>query len=181
MSTAASACPKCGAPSNSVPASTPVKKKSKIVTFLKVIGGIWLAIVVIGIIAGSTHSSTKSDSPIAPDAPAPAIEHATAEQKESTITVDSSTLSAEYKANEVAADLKYKGKRLTVTGTVASINKDFTDSVWVGLSTDNEFMPIHAEGFRPSQVAELKKGDRIQITCTGAGMFVGDPFLKNCS
>ena len=40
------------------------------------------------------------------------------------ITVKASVLAAEYQENEVAADLKYKGKVLLVTGTVDDIGKD---------------------------------------------------------
>lgn len=166
ISTAATACPKCGAPNKvqvkpQAPQET-AKTKPKTRPVFKV-----LAIVLLGFFLVALFSN--------PDRPTQ-----TASQTEPEISVEAEKLSADYKANEVAADNKYKGKRLLVTGTVESINKDFKDEVWVGLATDNQFMPIHAEGFAPQQVSGLKKGSVIKIPCTGAGMIVGSPFLKDC-
>lgn len=168
ISTAAAACPKCGAPPKNVqqPQQAPAKPKTRpIFKFLAVM------LVVLFIFAKLSTSNKPGSA---------STETGTAAQSPA-IPVSAATLSRDYKANEVAADIKYKGKRLRLTGTVASINKDFTDSVWIGIETDNQFMPIHAEGFVPSQVADLQKGSQIEITCTGAGMVVGDPFLKHCS
>lgn len=159
-------------------APDPVKAKRN----WKIIGGVIAAVFVVGIAsqpkkpadgaAGASQeaeAAPKEEKRKEAPAPAPAIE------------VTARALFAEYEANEVAADMKFKGKQLAVTGTVASINKDFKGDVWVGLATENEFMPVHAEGFSPNQVADLKKGQKIKITCTGKGMIVGSPMLKKCS
>jgi uncharacterized membrane protein YvbJ len=165
MSTAAAACPKCGAPNKSTQPqdAKPAKPAAKTRPVFKVLAVILVALFVFAKIATNNDQSEK-----------------VSDQEGPAVLVDAVDLSAAYKANEVAADMKYKGKRLLVTATVESINKDFKDEVWVGLKTDNQFMPIHAEGFSPEQVANLKKGSQIEIACTGAGMTVGSPFLKNC-
>jgi hypothetical protein len=100
--------------------------------------------------------------------------------EEPAISVDAEKLAADYKNNEVAADEKYKGKRLIVAGVVESINKDFKDQVWVGLRTNNRFMPIHAEGLTTEQAGKLRKGEVIAVICNGAGMILTSPFLKDC-
>ena len=43
---------------------------------------------------------------------------------------------AEFKANGVAAEQKYDGKRIRVTGVVHSIDKDILDTPYVALSGD---------------------------------------------
>jgi hypothetical protein len=52
--------------------------------------------------------------------------------------------SRNYDDNEVSADQKYKGKRLSVSGSVQSIDKDAFDNIVVKLRTSNEFMAVHA-------------------------------------
>jgi osmotically-inducible protein OsmY len=76
----------------------------------------------------------------------------------------------------------YKGRTLAVTGTVSSINKDFTDSVYLMLETSNEFMGIHANlrGSEVSKASTLSKGSIVTVVCEGNGMIVGSPMLKDC-
>jgi len=59
-----------------------------------------------------------------------------------------------YKANEIAADTKYKGKTLRVTGVVMGITKDFLDNPQVEIRTDNEFMGLQCS-FRKSDQGKL--------------------------
>lgn len=54
-----------------------------------------------------------------------------------TIKISATALFSEYKANEVAADEKYKNKTLEVNGIIYSIGKDITDSMYVALKTDD--------------------------------------------
>jgi uncharacterized membrane protein YvbJ len=162
VSTDAAACPKCGAPnknSNQISEKQPARTRP----IFKV-----LAVLLAGFILIVLLSKPDSQSRVTSDA-------------ESSTAVTAEDLAAAYKANEVSADNKYKGKRLLVSGTVDSINKDFKNSIWVGLATDNQFLPIHAEGFVPQQVSEWRKGNKIEITCIGAGMVVGSPLLKECT
>ncbi|WP_454259935.1 OB-fold protein [Pseudoxanthomonas mexicana] len=95
------------------------------------------------------------------------------------LEVSASDLFAAYEANEVAADNQYKGKQLAVTGTVAGINKDFTDEVYVEIA-GNEFMNIHARGIDPTVAAGLAKGTKITVVCEGGGLMMASPILNEC-
>ena len=96
--------------------------------------------------------------------------------------VSAERLFLDYQRNEVSADSMYKGRTLAVTGTVSSINKDFTDSVYLMLETSNEFMGIHANlrGSEVSKASTLSKGSTVTVVCEGNGMIVGSPMLKDC-
>jgi len=102
---------------------------------------------------------------------------------ESAQRVSALKLFLDYQRNEVAADNIYKGHLLTVVGQVTSINKDLFDKIYVSLATPNEFMNVQAhlnEGSE-SQAAALQRGQVVTLLCTGAGMVVGSPMLKDCS
>jgi hypothetical protein len=113
---------------------------------------------------------------------APASESASGlDLKPVPMEVSASDLFAAYEANEVAADNQYKGKQLAVSGTVAGINKDFTDEVYVEIGTANEFMSIHARDIDPAVAAGLQKGTKITVVCEGAGLMMGSPILNECA
>lgn len=162
ISTAAVACPKCGAPNKMRVQPSNAKEPAKTRPIFKILAAALVALFFFALFSDK-------------DAPTPA-----AALSEPTIEADADKLFADYKENEVSADNKYKGKRVIVAGVVASINKDFKNTAWVGLRTSNQFMPIHAEGLGVEQVSKLKKGEVIAVTCTGAGMILGSPFLKDC-
>jgi hypothetical protein len=96
--------------------------------------------------------------------------------------VSAERLFLDYQRNEVSADSMYKGRTLAVTGTVSSINKDFTDSVYLMLETSNEFMGVHANlrGSEISKASTLSKGSTVTVVCEGNGMIVGSPMLTDC-
>ncbi|VTU36138.1 OB-fold protein [Variovorax sp. PBL-E5] len=99
----------------------------------------------------------------------------------SDIRLDAPSLFAAYKANEVAADLKYKGKQLLVTGRLESISKDFADDPYLSIQSGNEFESVRAN-FDKSAIAELatlQRGQIVTLHCTGGGMVVQSPML-NC-
>ena len=92
---------------------------------------------------------------------------ATTAPKEDIIKISASDLLAEYDANEVAADNKYKGKKVEITGAVDSIGKDIFGSVYVTLKTDNGFISIQcyfSEKAEIDKVATLKEGDWVTVT-----------------
>lgn len=94
-----------------------------------------------------------------------------------------SVLVADYDANEVAADEKYKGKTLCVTGTIQEIGKDGFQNVFLSLSGGRgTFNSVHA--FLSEEAArtagKLVKGKPITLVCTGMGKVVGSPVLRDC-
>jgi hypothetical protein len=95
--------------------------------------------------------------------------------------VTSAELATAYEENEIAADQKYKGKRLEVTGTITGIDSDFSDKPVVRLNTSNQFMSAGASGLPLEVAATLKKGQKITLICTGKGEVMSMPQLDDCS
>lgn len=123
-----------------------------------------------------------SGQPAATDAPAADAAAAPAEPKaeEPAIAVTSLELAAAYEENEIAADQKYKGKRLEVTGTITGIDSDLMDKPVVQLETKNPFMSAGASGLPVEVAATLKKGQKITLICTGNGEVMTMPQLNEC-
>ena len=108
---------------------------------------------------------------------------AEAELKASSVVVTSSQLFNDYQANEVAADNRYKGKQLLVTGTVASVDKGPFGGLVLRLATPNQFMSAmcRMERSEQSELAQLQKGERVRVLCKGRGMVLGSPSLDDCT
>lgn len=104
------------------------------------------------------------------------------ELKANSIVVSNSTLFNDYQANEVAADNKYKGKKLLVSGTVASIDKGPFGGLILRLASPNEFMNTMCDIEKSEQgtMATLSKGDQVRVLCKGHGMVLGSPSLDDC-
>ena len=97
------------------------------------------------------------------------------------IEVSAKKLYLDYDANGVSADMKYKGKVLSVTGKINNIDKDFMDEIFVTLKGDEYFGDIQCY-FSKSHVQEaanLSKGQTITVKgiCDGQMMNV---ILKGC-
>lgn len=97
-------------------------------------------------------------------------------------SITAQALFEDYQANEVAADNKYKGKWLLVSGTVSSIDKSAFGALIVRLQTGNEFMSAMAEMDKSEKerVAVLNKGDQVRVLCKGRGIVIGMPSLTDC-
>lgn len=115
-------------------------------------------------------------------AKAAAAASAEKELRASSVVVSNMQLFSDYQANEVAADAKYKGKQLLVTGTVASIGKGPFGGLILRLATTNEFMSTMCsmEKSETSDMAELQKGEQVRVLCKGRGMVLGSPSLDDC-
>ena len=98
------------------------------------------------------------------------------------VRVTATQLFADYEANEVSADEKYKGKALLVSGTIESIGKDLFDTMYVSLKTDNPFLNVKCmfSDEHKSQLANAAKGQRVTIKgkCDGK---LGNVLLRGCS
>lgn len=96
------------------------------------------------------------------------------------VSVDARTLYADYDANEIAADRKYKDKPLKVTGVVASIDSNIADEPTVVL-TAGDFASVHVDGLPANVAANFAKGQTITVACKGGGEMMGTPLLSECS
>jgi tRNA_anti-like len=101
--------------------------------------------------------------------------------------IDARALTREYSANEVAADQRYKRKRILVTGVVSSINKGLLLSHNVVLA-GHEFMSDVTANFSrkyADTLADLRKGESVNFVCDVSGvptsLTMGGVELNNCS
>lgn len=91
-----------------------------------------------------------------------------------TIKVSAQQLYAEYKENEVAADQKYKGKTLEISGTINNIGKDIIDNPYITLDVDELIASVQCS-FKKSEedvVANLKKGQEVIVIGKGNGFLL---------
>ena len=98
--------------------------------------------------------------------------------------IDVSNLTAIYHQNEVAADQRFKGKRLKIIGFVDEIRKDFLDTPIVELGVyDHPLMSTRCEFNKTDEdvLSRLQKGMRITIIGTCRGMVLGSVSLRHCT
>ena len=97
-------------------------------------------------------------------------------------SVPVTTLFKDYHANEVAADQKYKGKRLVYSGQISGIKKGAFGEIYIELRTPNQFMSAHAYLIKEQEAiaASLAKGQKVRWECKGDGLLIGSPMLKDC-
>ena len=95
------------------------------------------------------------------------------------LSVNSKTLYKDYSNNEIAADDKYKGKIIQVTGTIRDIGNDIMDDAYVTLIGDEFFGDIQCFFSDKSNLVDVKKGQRITVVGYCDGLFL-NVLLKNC-
>jgi len=132
-------------------------------------------------LAGPTHTPSPGYSPAHVDGPELVqTQVQPVEPDQPPIEVSAAQLYSDYDANEVLADSKYKGRRLSVSGIVVGISKDFADDPYVKLAGKNEYQAVNAYfgKARNDELAKLRKGDSITVSpCLGKGMVVLSPIL----
>lgn len=122
--------------------------------------------------------------------PAPTVESPFGAQKEAlrqagAFNTGASALYADYQANEVAADEKFKGKRGVLTGEIASITKDAVSNIVLEflagpdwrVKVQHERVFVTLRDSEKTAAMALRKGDAIAVLGTGATMIVGIPRL----
>lgn len=99
------------------------------------------------------------------------------------VMVDASTLTSEYNSNEIAADQKYKGKLVEVTGRVDSISKDITGAPYVSLREEYSFEGVQCMFERENEgiLVNLAKGDFVTLRGQVAGFSIGQVVLRGCA
>lgn len=95
------------------------------------------------------------------------------------VEITARQLYRDYEANEVAADVLYKGKRLLITGEVASIQTDLMDKPQVQLKAGSVDQ-VMISGLSREEAGALGKGDTVLAACTGNGMILGSPMTRDC-
>lgn len=158
----AQACPQCGRPN---PTGKPRSSLRK--TIAKGIGTVLLAMIIIPFVAGSSSRSSSTSSP---------------SPQEPTIEIRADALYAAYQDNEVAADARFKGRPIAVTGVIQSIDKDVFGKASVSLSVPHSFLGVRARIDKSStnSLVGLHKGDIATFKCIGGIMVAGTPHLSDC-
>lgn len=97
------------------------------------------------------------------------------------ISVTATKLHADYDANAVAADERYKDKVLEVTGKVTGIGKDIMDTPYVTLDSGNQFMSVQCmfADEHKSELSGLSKGQTVTIVGKCDGQLMG-VLLRGC-
>lgn len=162
IAASAKSCPNCGA------------KNSKSAIKKVLIGICIFAVLVIFIaaVSGGDDSSTPSSGNAGNSVAA----------NEAPIVVSADELIRAYVNNTVTADATYKGKTVTVSGTIYSI-----ESNYISIEADDDDLWLHYvyayySSSETSKLSNLAKGDRITVTgeCKGEGIF-SDIEVKYCT
>jgi hypothetical protein len=156
-------CPACGASADGSKAAAGAASRGD-----QVKGCVGLAAVVLVIVLALAMCG-QDDKPAA-DAPRP------------TLRVTAEELLQGYEANEAAAQQRFAGKRLLVSGTVSSIDLDFSDDPVVRLATSNEFEQVAANlaDDAKAPAATLRKGQEVTLACESVSEVLGTPILSGC-
>jgi len=103
------------------------------------------------------------------------------EDDNGTIRINPDNLYKEYLDNPVAADEKFKGKILKVTGKISSINKEKTGRAFTMFDTKyiNGFIFCYYPESQAAVIAKLKPGDYRTVKGKCIGMQVG-VVLEDC-
>ncbi|RLI79751.1 hypothetical protein DRP07_09830 [Archaeoglobales archaeon] len=110
------------------------------------------------------QTSTPTSTPISTSTP------------ESIISVTAKKLISDYDSNEIAADEKYKGKIITVTGEIDSVSKDILKQPFISL---NYGCKAYFDKKYEKQLINLSKGDIVTVQCKCDGRFIFVT-LKDC-
>lgn len=113
-------------------------------------------IMVIGVISGAMSSGdTGGGAGSTPSSDKPAM------------SVKAVDILSEFEDNEAAADAKYDGQVLRVTGTIDKIDTELLDDdqyvVQIGGGSDFEIFTVNADDQSQADVASLSKGDKITV------------------
>lgn len=104
-------------------------------------------------------------------------------QQVETLKVTAVQLSGDYKANEIAAEAKYKGKLLEISGLVGDIGKDITDTPYITFQIDQYSIVNQVQCmFSKSDeqlLASISKGQRLTVTGEVSGKLV-NVIVRNC-
>ncbi|WP_296268431.1 OB-fold protein [Pseudomonas sp. UBA6562] len=146
-------------------------------TLARIVGFGWLVLCLFAVFSGeserqvdkttSTESTASSAAPVS-DSQAPAYL--------------SSQVAQLYEENTVAADMKFKGKRVKVSGRVTDINTDFMGNPYLVLAGSNPYLGPQFK-FAKSAIevmATIKKGSTVQVICTGRGDVAKTPMFEDC-
>ncbi len=96
------------------------------------------------------------------------------------IAISASSLYQAYDENEVAADDKYQGKNLLISGTIKDIGLDFLDKPYITLRT-GDYGVIQCYFEEKSNVKNFRKGEKVQLIGVCSSKTLGNILVQNSS
>jgi len=97
-------------------------------------------------------------------------------------TLSANQLYREYDSNEVAADSKYEGRVVIVTGTIQDIGKDIMDDAYIVIGGGGLLDGVQCTFTKGEQssVANLSKGQQVSVKGEVSGK-MGNVLVNKCS
>ena len=146
----------------------------------------WVAIFFVGLIVLALIFG-KDETTSSPEASQKATSEAdTQTQVEATppMEVTSEEILKAYKTNEMAANKRFKGQQLLVSGKIDSIEADVSDNAVITFKTADqyEFLKPRASlnKVETEKATTLSKGQNIKLLCSDISEIAGMPHLKKC-
>jgi hypothetical protein len=107
--------------------------------------------------------------------------------------VQAATMQADYQADAAGADQRYRGQYLIVEGVASGIRREANDQVFLDIRTDDAGQPVRAALLKEqicgpagrtceveARATMVRRGQKVAVECTGAGMVDGAPRLEGC-
>ena len=166
ISDKAGKCPKCGAP---------VKKGG--VSVIAIVVATFGILIVFSMISREFKTDTPPKKPKTSEqgSVSAAAETKPAMSEQTPILITAEDLYKEYEANEIAADRKYKGKLLKISGTIRDIGKTLGEP-HINLATgkfSNQVIVYFPDKKYDDRLAQYSTGDNIEVTGTCKGETLG--------
>lgn len=142
--------------------------------------------IILGTIASGGENKSDKNNTAESNQEEKVAEESTAPEAPKTpeVTVTSPVLAKAYKDNEVAADQKYKGKLIEISGKVTGVdNGTFDNEIIVKLSDGEYDFTGPMCYMKPSEhdkVINYSKGQQVTLIGTGNSATIGSPMLKDC-
>lgn len=98
------------------------------------------------------------------------------------VAVTASALRADYEANELAADGRYGGRRVLVSGVVESVGRDAFGSPHVVLAVRGRLLGVQCVFGRDADadLAKLARGEDVTVLGECAGLAAGVVIVSGC-
>lgn len=163
----------------------PRKSGLPVWAILLIVGGVLLFVIPAGCLLFIGVAAGRSDSRTPTDGGATASDE-TASTERAAYLVSAEALHAEYAANEIAADEKYKGKLIVVFGSLAEIRKDAFDNAVLDLATGKSQLSLYEVHCKlreseQGQAASLGKGTVVFVKGRCDGFLLKSVMLSDCA
>jgi hypothetical protein len=144
---------------------------------LKIIGIVFLIIIVIGVISGNGNKT------ISPNKEGQKKEIANEKTKE-TVKVEIASFMQEFDENQLAAEKKYKDKIVELSGYIKNISEDIGGSPYISLDktleTTFNLTQVKCVFKSANDVMGLKNGQKVAVKGEFISQVAGIIELKNC-